>query len=50
MLALDFENSHRLTRTARRQQQCEESAKMELRKEELTKEQLQQMTEFHSKK
>ena len=32
-----------------RQQQREESAEMELREEELTEEQLQQMIEFHSK-
>jgi len=34
---------------AHRQQQREESAEMELREEELTEEQLQQMIEFHSK-
>jgi len=34
---------------AHQQQQHEESAEMELREEEVTKEQLQQMTEFHSK-
>ena len=49
MLALESQNSHRQTRTAHRQQQREESAKMELGEEVLTEEQLHQMTEFHSK-
>ena len=49
MLALESGNSRRRTRMARRQQQREESAEMELREEELTEEQLQQMTEFQSK-
>ena len=48
MLVLESENSHRQTRMAHRQQQREECAEMELR-EELTEEQLQQMTEFQSK-
>ena len=49
MLALESRNSHRQTRTSHQQQQREESAEMELREEELTEEQLQQMIEFHSK-
>ena len=49
MLALESKNSRRQTRMACRQQQREESAEMELREEELTKGQLQQMIEFHSK-
>jgi hypothetical protein len=32
-----------------RQQQHEESAEMELKEQDLTEEQLHQMTEFHSK-
>ena len=49
MLALESRNSRRQTRTAHRKQQREESVEMELREEELTEEQLQLMTEFHSK-
>ena len=49
MLALESGNSRRRTRTTHRQQEREESAKMELREEELIEEQLQQMTKFHSK-
>ena len=49
MLALESERPHRWTRASRIQQLCEESTHMELSEDEFTEEQLQDMTDYHSK-